>query len=56
MLLLSNGFRLVVASANSPTVVEFLVELIGELFIEELLNYNFSNFQKACFNCFNGFN
>ena len=37
------------ASANSTTVVELIVELIGELFIVELLNYNFSDFQKACF-------
>ena len=36
-----------VASAYSPTIVELIVELIGELFIGELLNYNFSGFQKA---------
>ena len=30
-------------SANSTTVVELIVELIGELFIVELLNYNFSD-------------
>ena len=38
------------ASANSTTIVELIVELIGELFVVELLNYNFSNSQKACFN------
>ena len=38
------------ASANSTTVVELIVELIGELFIVELLNYNFLGSQKACFN------
>ena len=47
------NFRVVlrlVASANSPTIVELIVELIRELFIGELLNYNFLDFQKACFN------
>ena len=33
-------FRLV-ASANFLTIVELIVELIDELFIGELLNYNF---------------
>ena len=44
-----NRLRLV-ASTNSTTVVELIVELIGELFIGELLNYNFLDSQKACFN------
>ena len=44
-----SGLRLV-ASVYSPTIVELIVELLGELFIAELLNYNFSDFQKACFN------
>ena len=35
-----------VASAYSPTIVE----LIGELFIGELLNYNFSDFPNVFFN------
>ena len=38
-----------VASANSPTVVELIVELIGELFIVELLYCNYLEFLKACF-------
>ena len=38
-----------VASANSPTVVEFIVELIGELFIVELFYCNYLEFLKACF-------
>ena len=40
------GTLRLVASANSTTIVE----LIGELFIGEILNYNFSDSQKACFN------
>ena len=36
-----------VASANSPTVVELIVELIGELFIVELLYCNYLEFLKA---------
>ena len=43
-----SGIRLL-ASANSTTEVELIVELIRELFIVELLNYNFSDFQKAGF-------
>ena len=38
----SSGNNFLEASTNSPTVVELIVELIGEL-----LNYNFSDFQKA---------
>ena len=41
-------FRLI-ASANSPAVVELIVELIGELFIVELLYCNYLEFLKACF-------
>ena len=41
---------MLIASANSPTVVELIVGLIGVLFIGELSNYNFSDIQKACFN------
>ena len=37
------------ASANSTTVVELIVELIGELFIVELLYCNYLEFLKACF-------
>ena len=36
------------ASANSTTVVELIVELIGELFIVELLYCNYLEFLKAC--------
>ena len=35
------------ASANSTTVVELIVELIGELFIVELLYCNYLEFLKA---------
>ena len=37
------------ASANSITVVELIVELIGELFIAELLYCNYLEFLKAYF-------
>ena len=44
-ILFKNGIYLwLVASANSPTVVE----LIGELFIVELLYCNYMEFLKAC--------
>ena len=45
-----NHMLRLLASANSTTVVELIVELIGELFIGELLNFTFSDSQKACFN------
>ena len=35
------------ASANSTTVVELIVELIGELFIVELLYCNYLEFLKT---------
>ena len=35
------------ASANSTTVVELIVELIGELFIVELLYCNYLEFLKV---------
>ena len=38
---------MLVASAYSSPI---LVELIGKLFIGELLNYNFSDYQKGFFN------
>ena len=40
------GIRLL-ASANSTTVVELIIELIGELFIVELLYGNYLVFLKA---------
>ena len=38
-----------VTSANSPTVVELIVELTGELFIVELLCCHNLEFLKTCF-------
>ena len=38
-----------VTSAISPIVVELIVELIGELFIVELLYCNYLEFLKAYF-------
>ena len=42
-----DGKLRLLASANSTTVVELIVELIGELFIVELLYCNYLEFLKV---------